>query len=113
MWYKFANQFGEPTPFIPEPTRPLGANEQEALTDAMDMPALEKRIKELANPKKDPYKQTLEGQLADLHHENKNLLDPNGAEADALWRGWGIKAQSDAAMPQDKNWPASLSKVQV
>jgi hypothetical protein len=111
VWYKFANQFGEPTPFTPEPSRALGANEQEALVNVM--PALEKRIKELANPKKDPYKQTLEGQLADLHHENKNLLDPNGAEADALWRGWGIKAQSDAAMPQDKNWPAALSKVQV
>lgn len=113
MWYRFSNQFGEPTPFIPEPTRTLGSNEKEALTDATDTPALEKRIKELADPHKDPYKQTLEGQLSDLHHETKNLIDPSGAEADALWRGWGIKAQSDAAMPQDKNWPASLSKVQV
>jgi hypothetical protein len=110
VWYKFANQYGEPTPFIPEPTRELGSNEQEALAD--DTPALDKRIKELANPKKDPYQQTIEGQLTSLHHENKNMLDPNGEEPDALWRGWGIKAQSDATSP-DKNWPAALSKVQV
>ena len=92
MWYRFANQFGEPTPFTPEPSRSMGSNEQEAMADAMHMPALEKRMKELANPRKDPYKQTLEGQLSDLHQESKNRLDPNGEEADALWRGWGVKA---------------------
>jgi len=111
VWYKFANQFGDPTPFIPEPTRPMGSNEQEALADVNEMPGLKTRIKELANPKVDPYQKTLEGQLANMHHENKNQLDPNASEPDALWRGWGIKSQSDAAGPQDKNWPASVSKV--
>lgn len=113
MWYKLANQFSEPTPFIPEPSRPMGSNEQEALNGFKDLPALTKRMKELANPKKDPYQQTIEGQLSDMHHENRNRLDPNGDEADALWRGYGIKAQSDAAMPQDKNWPSHLSRMQV
>lgn len=111
MWYKFANQFGDPTPFIPEPSRDMGSNEKAALTDVEEMPALKTRLRELSNPKEDPYQKTLEGQLANMHHENKNRLDPNGDEPDALWRGWGIKAQSDAAFPQDKNWPSSLSKV--
>ncbi len=112
MWYKFANQFGEPTPFVPEPSRQMGSNEQEALAD-VETPAFDKRKKDLANPKKDPYQQTIEGQLQYLHHESQNQLDPNSSQYDQLWRGLDIKKQSDAAFPQDKNWPASLGKVQV
>lgn len=113
MWYKFANQFGEPTPFIPEDERELGSNEKEALTDKVDaMPALTQRIEELSNPKKDPYKKTLEGQLEHLHQENMNELDPNSAQPDALWRGLDVANQSKATSP-NKNWPAAMSNVQV
>lgn len=113
MWYRLANQFGTPTPFVPEPSRPLGSNEAEHIAEEDTTEVDSHHLPEKPKEKPNPYTQNLEGQLADLHHETQYQIDFNAFQPDQLWRGDNVKHQSDAEIPQGKNWPSSVGRTHV
>lgn len=117
MWYRFASQYSIPPPYMPDESHQLGPNASERLTvenedadtDVGYLSAWDKKKKALENPHENPYEETLEGQLADLHQETKNVTDPSSTQPDKYWRGQ--KQPSGEETPD--GWPSSLSRVQV